>query len=361
MSYETSQPLPAGNAWASRADVAVPQAAAPTEKLATLVPDNSCDYGCPPCSENCLSCNMCPCTYAGVEWLYLKRDPGNPNRTILVNSATQDPLLSSSDFNFDFNSGIRAWVGFHLWDCVPIEFGYFGLFDNAASLTYLPQQGVNAAFPGALGAASNVFQDGVTVQMDYRSRLQGAEVNFPCCCCCQDPCGEYATSREWFVGFRYLSLREDLLIAGAKPVGSLIETAYYDVNSRNDLYGAQIGGRLRRCWGQFSCEGTGKVGLFYDQAGQDQVFVDYPNFFLRSPVSGNKGSVACVGELNLTGIYQLNETWGLRAGYNVMWIQGVAMAPDQLDFTFTTASGTDVNTGGGMFLHGVNLGLEARW
>lgn len=291
----------------------------------------------------------------------MKRDAGNPNRTILINEATQDPLLSSSDFNFDYNSGVRAWVGFHVCDCLPVELGYFGLFDDVASLTYLPQRGVDATLPGPLGVASNVFHDSVTVNVDYRSQIQGAEVNFPCCCCCQDPCGEYASSREWLIGFRYLSLREDLSISGAKPVGSLIETGYYDVSSRNDLYGAQFGLRLRRCRGQFSWEGAGKIGIYYDQAGQEQVFIDYPDFPLRPLVSSSGGSVACVSELNLTGIYQLNETWGLRAGYNVMWIQGVATAPDQLDFTFASTSGTGLNTGGGLFLHGVNLGLEARW
>jgi hypothetical protein len=260
-----------------------------------------------------------------------------------------------------FNSGVRALVGFQLCGCVPVEFGYFGLFDSVASLEYLPVQGVNATLPGPLGAASNVFQDGVTVRTDYRSRIQGAEVNFPCCFCCEDPCGDYARSREWFVGFRYLSLREDILISGAKPVGRLIETGYYDANSRNNLYGGQFGVRLRRCWGQFSCEGTGKVGLFCNQAGQEQVVVDYPNFLLRSPVSGNGENVAFVSALNLTGIYQINETWGLRAGYNVMWIEGVALAPDQLDFSFASTSGTGLNTAGGMFLHGVNVGLEARW
>jgi len=82
---------------------------------------------------------------------------------------------------------------------------------------------------------------------------------------------------------------------------------------------------------------------------------------IRIPTGGNGGSAAFVGELNLTGIYQLNQTWGLRAGYNLMWIEGVALAPAQTDFTLTSTSGTGLNRGGGLFLHGINLGLEARW
>jgi hypothetical protein len=44
-----------------------------------------------------------------------------------------------------------------------------------------------------------------------------------------------------------------------------------------------------------------------------------------------------------------------------MWIEGVATAPDQLDFTDTSTSGSHVVSNGGLFLHGANVGLEARW
>jgi hypothetical protein len=71
--------------------------------------------------------------------------------------------------------------------------------------------------------------------------------------------------------------------------------------------------------------------------------------------------VAFVGDLNLTAIYQINSVWGARLGYNVIFIEGVALAPDQLDFTNTPSSGSGIDTDGSVFLHGINAGLEARW
>ena len=59
--------------------------------------------------------------------------------------------------------------------------------------------------------------------------------------------------------------------------------------------------------------------------------------------------------------YELNKRVSVRAGYNLLWIEGVALAPDQLDFTFTSTSGTALNDGGGVFLHGVSVGIEARF
>ena len=53
---------------------------------------------------------------------------------------------------------------------------------------------------------------------------------------------------------------------------------------------------------------------------------------------------------------------GTLAGYSAIWIEGLALAPDQLDFNFATSpSGNQLHNGGGMLLHGVNVGLEARW
>jgi hypothetical protein len=48
------------------------------------------------------------------------------------------------------------------------------------------------------------------------------------------------------------------------------------------------------------------------------------------------------------------DAWAnLRAGYTVMSIQGLALAPDQLDFNFAeSSSGYEVHNGGGMIRRG---------
>jgi len=53
--------------------------------------------------------------------------------------------------------------------------------------------------------------------------------------------------------------------------------------------------------------------------------------------------------------------WGLRAGYNLYWLTNAALAPTQYDFGLFADSGSRVNDNGGLFLHGANLGVEARW
>lgn len=60
-------------------------------------------------------------------------------------------------------------------------------------------------------------------------------------------------------------------------------------------------------------------------------------------------------------IYRLTDVWGIRAGYNLIWIDGLALAPNQFDFSDTSVSGSNLVSGGGIFMNGANLGLEARW
>jgi hypothetical protein len=45
----------------------------------------------------------------------------------------------------------------------------------------------------------------------------------------------------------------------------------------------------------------------------------------------------------------------------LLWVNGVAFAPDQLDFTNTAASGTTLNHNGSIFFQGINAGFAFRW
>jgi hypothetical protein len=68
-----------------------------------------------------------------------------------------------------------------------------------------------------------------------------------------------------------------------------------------------------------------------------------------------------LGELGVVFTRPLNDNWSLRLGYNVLGLGGVALAPDQLDFTDTFVSGTDLHANGWIFAHGGLIGLQRTW
>ena len=109
---------------------------------------------------------------------------------------------------------------------------------------------------------------------------------------------------------------------------------------------------------------TGKAGIFYNAASQHQVVTDFPNnpnpFVLRD-ATGSGGSVAMLGEIGVVFVRPINDCWNFRIGYSAIGLGGVALAPDQLDFTDTVTSGTDLHTSGWIFAHGGLVGVERRW
>jgi hypothetical protein len=326
--------------------------------------------------------NPCPTVYGQVDALFLKRVPRVTSQQIVVDPNGNTTYLSTSDLDFNFDPGVRTTFGVRLCEGRALEFSYFGLFEgDASAVAVKPTANAFLIFPD--NVVGNVFVGMDRTEVKYSSWVNSFEMNFPCCCGCCDQCAGAQVSDdcscravseacgqgpvrcrsfEWFAGFRYFNLGEELNITAQKMVAGAAEEGTYNLRTDNQLYGGQLGARLRRWRERIGWEATGKAGLFANVADQKQTVTDFPNFPLRPTVSSSSSGVAFVGELNLSALYRLNDVWNLRGGYNVLWIEGLALAPDQLDFNFASATGgTQLNNGGGMLLHGVNLGLEARW
>ena len=343
---------------------------------------NGPDETCPETRHDrclpCLSCRPCPCLYGDVEALFLKPIPLYQNRPIVVDANTGATFLSTSDLDSGVEPGLRAMFGLRLCNGLAVEFSYFGLSQDGFTLTERANDTSYLIFTNNF--AGNVFVNMDRVQANYSSCLNSFELNFPCCCgcCTRCDCGETTcrecgcvkparggvrcSSMEWFAGLRYLDIGNKLNMGVERRENGGVEDGSYNIQSGNHLIGGQLGARLRRTVNRFGWELTGKAGVYANDAEQTQSVTDYPSFALRPTTSAAGCNTAFVGEINFSGIYRLTDTWSVKAGYNAVWIEGLALAPDQLDFNFAASpSGNQLHTSGGLLLHGVNLGLEARW
>ena len=249
-----------------------------------------------------------------------------------------------------------------------MEFSYLGLFQGTASARAVsPGAGAFLIFPDNF--SGNVFVGLELAQANYSSALNSFEANLPCCCGCGDQCCDECAcgqvrsqSYEWFTGFRYINVDEELNILAQGTVAGAMEEGNYDLHTNNNLFGWQVGARTRRMRGRYGWEATGKTGIFANNARQRQSVIDFPDFPIRPDVSSSSTSVAYLGEVDLSAIYQLDPVWNLRAGYTALWIDGLALVPDQLDFDFASATGGEqLHNGGAIFLQGITAGIEARW
>lgn len=323
---------------------------------------NNCDYDCGSPCEGGVGCGSSCCgpQYYAVGELVLYDRNNRSTRTPLLVDSGSTPLFFTDDLNFDYDFGVRVRLGRNNGPCShcdACEIEYLGIFDWDASATLVDLNELN--LPGALGfGVVNGLTNADEVRIDYESSLHSIEAN--CVKCCRD---DGCRRVDLLCGIRYLRLNENLNIASTN-VASQVD-AIYDIDVDNNLYGLQVGARARgQRSSRWGWEAVCKAGIYGNDVTQNQSILDElgagPPDVDRN-INSTESEVSFVGELSFIPMYRLNDMWTLRGGYNLLWIEGVALAPDQVDFTNTASSGTSLDTSGGVFAHGFSAGLEARF
>lgn len=301
------------------------------------------------CGSNCCGsgCGCGPKWYVGAGAVFLWRDNGSINQPVVVSSGSNPSspsLIDTHDTDFDTGIGPQITVGLRTSPCSAWALQYFSAFDFQGDDSVFGQSSLAAA--GILGQQGIDWSFADAMSTHYTSDLHNVELN------------HVHTWGCWslLAGFRFVDLTEDYDITTVTGTS----TSAYDVHTRNNLYGGQLGGRYRHCCHRFFWDCTGKAGVFGNAAQQSQLLTDDNNTIVYRNSVDHESTVAFVGDVNLSVGFQLNCVWAFRCGYNVMWIDQVALAPDQLNFdpSSTVAS---TNTGGDVFLQGINIGLEGHW
>ena len=298
-------------------------------------------------------------SYAVTEALVMGRDDQASNQPLIVESGMPDNvLLSTPDLQFPFGGGLRVFAGSRVPDAYGWEIGYFGLYGQSTGATAATSGTTFLEAPGPLGYDLTSAAQFATVT--WNSTITSAEANVFRTATDRARSADGWWTVDWLTGFRYIGVEEtaalDILSCGDD--GPLVP---YRVGTSNNLFGGQIGTRARLDRERWAFEGWAKAGLLGNaQTLRQPAVVDWLGYEQRPAASVASSETGFVGDLNLSAIYRLSDVWGIRAGYNTIWITGVALAPDQ--FTFGMDGPLDTIAGGsGIFLHGVNIGLEARW
>jgi hypothetical protein len=336
---------------------------APGEVLTQDLPDDACMEELRRC------CSCCPgwSHYAIFDVLFLQRNAQIGNAPLVFNADTTLPVMTAQDLQPGIGTGVRLFYGQFINDSMGWEVGYTGIYGMFGDATVNGPD--NLELPPPLGLAVNNFNDAEQVRGTYASTLNIAEANVFCYDCCEecgpDWCGLTRCKRnchciDWLAGFVWAGLDEtaNLNVLCCSPP----EPANYTVRTSTNYFGAQLGMRGRRQWDRWAVEGWWKTALCGTSASQSaDPIVGTISGLERPAESASTGGVGFIGGLNGTLIYRITDRWGLRAGYNLYWLTGAALAPAQWDFATAAGAGTGINDNGGLFLHGANLGTECRW
>ncbi len=315
----------------------------------------------------------------GVSRTLVERVPGTePFDRTFTDTGAQ--VFNSNQFQQGFSAGPKVDLIYRGDSGYGVELSYFNIFNQSATHVTGPDTPADWLVMKAPGIfwQTQDFPYQAMVWSDT-TNLYSAEAN-----------GRLALSSRVTVlaGFRWLRLNDTLQgtltpadrtapawkqscnatnctlidVAQALPGGAAGNyPPFWTTNTANNLYGFQIvvDGKIFEL-GRFSVNGQLKIGLFDNNAEQSTgVSLEKALY----PASATANRAAFVSEAGLRLKYQLMDGLGLKAGYEALWLDGVALAPGQIQETLTTPSrapvhALGVNSGSNVLFQGFTAGLE---
>lgn len=271
----------------------------------------------------------------------------SPNSVVAINENTLESRLQLKDADFDNASFPRISFGRDIGENFFVEAVYFGSSGFAGSATTV---GANdLSLPGAVALPTLDFFDADSMTLTTTAEMHNAELNIKV----GDP-----TDYQLLGGFRYFRFDEYMNV---QSTDSDSGTSDYRVNATSNLFGFQVGGEKVFSWRQWLLRGTGKAGIFGGDIQQSTFLGDFNNTaVLRNSKTGGQ-DVAFLGEIGTSLGYALTNKVSLGGGYGLLWVEGIARAGEQLDFTDRLTSGTALREHGGAFMHGATISLVYRY
>jgi hypothetical protein len=253
-----------------------------------------------------------------------------------------------------------------------LEFTYFGQFHYTSSATV--RSPADELFSVVTGFGFPVpiieLDESDFQQIRYISEFDSFEINWRCRW--MAPNCRYQGS--WSLGVRHFILDEKFrldtsssLNASLTPTGPQPARARFDVDTTNNLTGIQVGTDAWICiLPGLRAGGELQAGVYGNHInvnttiGTNTIAADF-----TEPQDTN--DVAFIGQANLLATYRINYQWTARVGYQFLFVEGVALAPENFNpalpvAIFPTGSRVPtINDNGNVFYHGWNVGVEYMW
>lgn len=296
------------------------------------------------CGESVsLACHPPTISFAAGS-IFLKRE--DPSGTVLMSNGLGTQRLRAGDFNCNLAAGVDFQLTHHtLIDGADLEVRYFEVGDwkdqVARNLTGGPIR-LNLATPLSLTGSRSV-------RSLYSSQLQNLEINFV------RAVGRSASGLQMTTGFRYLNLNERLssILSGGGA------NDFLQSRTSNHLYGFQIGLAAPVVATRNSLiESYARFGIFGAETNARTTVGALGGGSLA--MTGRGDNTAIMGEWGVRAEVSLTDRTRLYGGYQMLLLDGVALASKQIPLSQPGLSNIDV-ANSSVFFHGASFGLEFRY
>lgn len=286
------------------------------------------------------------------DFVYFKREQSHKHKLVIDSSATncncRFPSCNSEGLahHFDFEPGFKVgatYMTHHtVWD---VSYLWIKPWETHCSKTAPGALIFSVKNPGI----THDFDNADKGSADYDSQFQNTELNFL----------RYVKLRRgnifssaWMLGLRYMNLKEALEVSFVKS-GS---KSSYKVHTTNHIPTLQVGGLIG--WNptsKLSWDILLKVGMGFDFGEQETFLGDYNNTVTLRDYTKSGFSIPLVTEAGITLFYQPLSYLSFQMAYQVIYLNGVVLAPDQLN----KSSNDDrpYRAIGAPLMHGLTAGL----
>ena len=292
---------------------------------------------------------------------------------------------------WDIVPGARLTLGEHLGrDSLDrdqsLEFTYYGGLSffvrdsyNALPKSFLVTPLAGTILPGLPGfTAAQTYESTIgsnfnSMELNYKlSRRLGRDKLI------MSPNGGWSrrAERGWLpallVGTRVANVNETFTFDSSRPAApSGLFSGSYDIQTQNWLWGLNLGGELISknefyYWGlrgrvtpaiSFAANQQQAAGINTLPPSPSKDLVARGDFSWRQ--AADQIGPGFIGDLTLLAGWQVTPNFAVQAGYDFLWVAGIATATRQ--FNLDNVRPNSIDAGGQAFYNGLSLGLEGSW
>lgn len=298
-----------------------------------------------------------------AEALLLRRNVPKVETAIDVGTGNS---FGTETLDFDLDPGARFTIGYHPTPKASFELSFFGLHDwDDSALFSSPTEELRIAFISTDLAVNDLpndaedFTAALQQKVDYESRLTSVEANYrlelsP------------ASSKSYtnlVAGLRYFNVNETLnLISfdnGTRLGGNV---GRYDIDTNNNLIGLQVGiGSSVQISPSFGLGLKAKTGLLVNFANQNSRFINDGAIVSVYRADESRVGVSPMVDLAGSAKLDLGSNVTLQAGYQFLFLGGVATAPAQFAKSPNFPNSLGRFERESVIYHGPFIGLEIRF
>jgi hypothetical protein len=163
----------------------------------------------------------------------------------------------------------------------------------------------------------------------------------------------------FLAGFRYVNFTDVLdITADRNPDVAASEGGNYHVDTDNNLFGGQLGVSLAYETARWSAGLNAKAGSFWNRMNLNSNFLAGPELVpSRGTTDATEDNLSFVAEAEVLLKWHLRPNLSLRAGFEMLYVESVALAPHQVNFI--PGGYLPIADDGDVVMLGTALGVEA--